>query len=161
MEPSIFTDKAIVPNDVMLQEALGELYLSWRDIKNYVINAYPKAISEWNSPGQKYGWSYRIKDKKRAIIYLLPRDKYFLSAFVFGEKATLAALGSDIDKNIKTEIESARVYAEGRGFRIEVRNESILHDIKKLIDIKLSFWEANIFQILSIKESVKVIYFFC
>ncbi len=139
MEPSIFIDKAIMPNDVMLKEALGELFPLWMDIKNYVIMAYPKAMDEWNYPGQKYGWSFRIKDKKRAIIYLLPRDTYFLVAFVFGEKATLAALGSEIGKNIKTEIESARVYAEGRGFRIEVRNESILPDIKKLVDIKLSF----------------------
>lgn len=139
METSIFANKSEVPDNVLLSEALGDLFHVWTEIRNYVFQAYPEAIEEWNFPGQKYGWSFRIKDKKRAIIYLLPRDKYFLVAFVFGEKATNAALGSDIAKGIKSEIESARVYAEGRGFRIEVRNEEHINDIKKLIGFKLQY----------------------
>jgi hypothetical protein len=59
-------------------------------------------------------------------------------AFVFGEKAANEALGSNISDSIKNEISSARVYAEGRGFRIEVKDDSMLEDIKKLIEIKLA-----------------------
>jgi hypothetical protein len=139
MEPSIFTDKAKIPDDFMLLEALGALYSAWKEIRDYVFRVYPKATEEWNSPGQKYGWSFRIKDKKRAIIYLLPRDKYFFVAFVFGAKATEEALASGINNAIKTTIESATVYAEGRGFRIDVRNEAIIEDVKKLTDIKLKY----------------------
>jgi hypothetical protein len=122
----------------MLSVALGDLHTAWIEIKTYVIDKYPRAKEEWNFPGQKYGWSFRIKDKKRAIIYLLPRDRYFLVAFVFGEKATHDALNSDISDSIKHEISTARVYAEGRGFRIEVKDGSLFEDIKKLIEIKLS-----------------------
>jgi hypothetical protein len=137
MDTSIFTDKARIPNNVMLIEALGDLHPVWMKIRDYVFDIYPKATEEWNFPGQKYGWSFRIKDKKRAIIYLLPRDKFFLVAFVFGEKATKDALNSNIASEIKTIIESAKVYAEGRGFRIEVRNYENNEDIKKLIRIKV------------------------
>jgi len=137
METSIFANKSETPDNFLLSDALGDLFNIWIEIRNYVFQAYPKAMEEWNFPGQKYGWSFRIKDKKRAIIYLLPRDKYFLVAFVYGEKATSAALGSDIAEEIKSEIKSARVYAEGRGFRIEVRNEEHIKDIKKLIGFKL------------------------
>ena len=80
-----------------------------------------------------------MKDKKRAIIYMLPRDKFFLAAFVFSEKATADALKNDICHEIKYAIETARVCAEGRGFRIEVRNPAIINDIKKLVDIKLKY----------------------
>jgi len=45
---------------------------------------------------------------------------------------------SGINKDIKTTIESARVYAEGRGFRIEVKNTAIVQEIRKRIDIKLA-----------------------
>lgn len=138
MDTSIFSDKARIPDDLMLIDALGDLHPVWMEIRDYVFNKYPSAKEEWNFPGQKYGWSFRIKDKKRAIIYLLPRDKYFFVAFVFGEKATTEALESRINSEIKTTIESARVYAEGRGFRIEVRNTSITQDVRKLIDIKMS-----------------------
>jgi hypothetical protein len=139
MDTSIFTNKAEIPDDSLLSAALGNLFGVWMNLREYVFGVYPKAIEEWNLPGQKYGWSFRIKDKKRAIIYMLPRDKYFLVAFVFGEKATKDALNSNIASEIKTIIESARVYAEGRGFRIEVRETAIIEDIKTLIDIKLKY----------------------
>ncbi len=87
---------------------------------------------------QKYGWSFRIKDKKRAIIYFLPREKYFKVAFVFGQKAYDIILESDISDEIKTELSKAKKYAEGRGIRIDVRNEEIISDIQKLIEIKLT-----------------------
>lgn len=137
METSIFTDKTKIPDEKMLSDALGEMYNFWIDIREYVFKIYPKGIEEWNHPGQKYGWSFRIKDKKRAIIYLLPRDKYFLVALVFGAKATQDAIDSNIAQHIKDIILSAKVYAEGRGFRIEIRNDILVEDIKKLIDIKM------------------------
>jgi hypothetical protein len=137
METSVFAEKSLIPDNTLLSEALGEMYNPWMEIREYVFEKYPGATEEWNFPGQKYGWSFRIKDKKRAIIYLLPRQSFFLVAFVYGEKATQAVLASDIAIEIKGIIEAAKVYAEGRGFRIEVRNDQILTDIKKLIDIKL------------------------
>lgn len=127
-----------MPDDLKLSEALGELFSVWMEIRSYVFRAYPGAVEEWNFPGQKYGWSFRIKDKKQAIIYLLPRERFFLVAFVFGEKATADALKSEISPEIIQTIESARVYAEGRGFRIEIWDDCLVTDIKKLIDIKLS-----------------------
>lgn len=58
-------------------------------------------------------------------------------AFVFGQKATDEILESSISNEIKTELEQATKYAEGRGIRITVNNGSLLHDIKQLIEIKL------------------------
>lgn len=137
MDSSVFMNKVLKPDSAELQKALGIKYYLWMDIRDYVFEKYPKATEEWNYSGAKYGWSFRIKDKKRAIIYLLPREQSFGVALVFGEKATNQALGSLISPSIKKEIEAAPVYAEGRGFRVEVANERILPDIKKLIDIKL------------------------
>lgn len=138
MDTSIFGEKEIVPDETMLRFALGDSYELWSKIRAYISEVYPLGQEEWNFPGQKYGWSFRIKDKKRAIIYMLPRDRYFLVAFVFGEKAVKAALESRIAGEIREIINSARVYAEGRGFRIEVKDDSVLEDIKRLIDIKLA-----------------------
>jgi hypothetical protein len=135
---SIFRDKSITPTDKDLVENLGDTYFLWKQIHEHVLLKYPKGLTEWNHPGKKYGWSLRIKDKKRAIIYFLPRDNYFKVAFVFGQKATDYILGSDISPDIKTELEQATKYAEGRGIRIDVKNALILPDIKRLIEIKLN-----------------------
>ncbi|MBL7111305.1 MAG: DUF3788 domain-containing protein [Bacteroidales bacterium] len=135
---SVFTDKEKIPNEEDLQSKLGPLYSLWIEFRNYVYEKYPGAKEEWNYPGKKYGWSFRIKDKKRAIIYLLPRDGFFKVAFVFGQKATDQVLASPIPGEIKQELMDARVYAEGRGIRIDIKDESKNEDIKRLVDIKLA-----------------------
>lgn len=133
---SIFTDsKQPVEDDV--KSALAETYCLWQMIREYVLLKYPKATEEWST--SKYGWNFRMKDKKRAIIYLLPRDKFFKVAFVFGQKATNAVMESQVSNAIKAELNAARVYAEGRGIRIEINSPDIMNDIKTLIDIKLTY----------------------
>ena len=88
-------------------------------------------MKEWFYSGKKRGWSYRIKDNKRAIIYLQPRDKFFKVSFAFGQKATDTILESDISLEIKNDLKQAKVYKEGWGIQIEVTNEEILNDIEK------------------------------
>jgi len=138
MDISVFTDKSKTPTDNEVQVALGKTYAQWKSIRDIVFERYPAAKEEWNYPGAKYGWSYRIKDKKRAILYLLPRDGYFKVAFVFGQKATDQILSSEVSERIKSELKSARVYVEGRGIRIPVNKEADLRDIKTLVEVKLA-----------------------
>lgn len=138
-DTSIFKDKAMMPTERDLRDSLGNTFDLWIRIRDFVMEQYPGGEGEWNFPGKKYGWSFRIKDKKRAIIYLLPGKLYFKTAFVFGDKAMQAILESDIAESIKTDLQQARKYAEGRGIRIDVKNEEPLGDIKKLVEIKLRF----------------------
>jgi hypothetical protein len=137
-DKSIFQDKEIKPTQKALDEGLGQQATHWNIIVEYVRFKYPAAKEEWNYPGIKYGWSFRIKDPKRVIVYLLPRDKYFKIAFVFGEKATFKILESHVSQEIRDALKSARVYAEGRGIRIDVKNGRIINDLKFLIDTKLA-----------------------
>lgn len=134
---SIFIDKNIEPTSEDLKKGLGETFKIWKVFEEFTKENYPKAIAEWNFSSEKFGWSFRIKDNKRVILYLLPRDKFFKTAFVFGQKATEQILESTISEVIKKELMAAKVYAEGRGIRIEVRDKSNLKDIKELIKIKI------------------------
>lgn len=136
---SFFTEKKIIPNKSDLAEVLGQNHKLWISVCDYTISKYLDGKHEWNYPGQKYGWNFRIKDKRRAIIYLLPRKLYFKVAFVFGDKAVNEIMLSDISDDIKNELAMAKKYAEGRGIRIEIKNENRLKDIEKLIAIKLKY----------------------
>jgi len=139
MDISIFPDKAVKPSETDLEPCLGaNSYAHWKKIRDYVISQYPNATEEWNYPGKKYGWSFRIKDKKRAILYFLPRDQHFKVAFIFGKKAMDQVLKSDVSPEIKTDLKNARAYAEGRGIRIDVTTEETLKDIERLVQIKLA-----------------------
>ena len=134
---SIFMDKAKMPTDQDLEKNLGSTFSIWNELKSYLINHLKEPSEEWNFPGKKYGWSFRMKSKKRNIIYFLPRADYFKVAFVFGRKAYEKVVESNVADFIKKELSEARVYAEGRGIRIDVNSEDILPDIKILIGIKL------------------------
>jgi len=134
---SIFTDKLIVPTDDDLKTALGATYNLWQLIAAYAHEQCPKATDDWKFPGEKHGWSFRVNDKKRVLVYLLPRNGFFKVAMVFGQKAFEAVINSTVSDEIKQELAAAKAYAEGRGIRIDVRNENIIKDIRALIDIKL------------------------
>lgn len=133
---SIFTDKQNPPTDSVLKAALGETYALWQVFTEYVRVQYPAATDNWAYP-KSGGWNFSLKDKKRAIVYLLPRDQYFKVALVFGQKATDEVMKSGVAVTIKTELESAKVYAEGRGIRMKIRDKTLVDDIKTLIHIKL------------------------
>jgi hypothetical protein len=138
MDKSIFTNKEQIPAEEDLRLSLGITYELWGKLREFTLREYPAAVMEWNYPGEKYGWSFRIKDKKRAILYLLPRDGFFRIAFVFGQKATDQILSAKVSEVIRKELKEAKVYAEGRGIRIDVRDGGLLDDLRELIRIKLS-----------------------
>lgn len=136
MDISVFTDKTKRPTEGELKKALGKSYVLWKETEEYVFSLKAALTGEWKHSGAKYGWSYRIPDKKRILIYMLPREGYFKVAFVFGEKAYEKVLESKVSESIIKELKSARVYMEGRGIRIEIKNKSAIKDVKLLTSIK-------------------------
>jgi hypothetical protein len=134
---SIFTDKSSKPETKDLKKALGKTFEIWEKLEKFTKELEPAAKSEWNFSGEKFGWSYRIKDKKRVLIYLLPRDQFFKIAFVFGPKATDRIMESDVNELIKSELMAAKQYAEGRGIRIDIKEHPDLVSIETLIRIKV------------------------
>lgn len=137
MPHSIFMQKEIQPDDQQLMIALGATYPFWEIIKEKVKALEPYAIENWHFSGVKFGWSFRMSDEKRVLIYLLPREGYFKVAFVFGDKAVETITHSDIDPKIVKELLEAKKYAEGRGIRLDVREEKSLAAIMKLLEIKI------------------------
>ena len=122
----------------MLVKTLGKQYQLWTNIAEYVVEKYPKAIEEWKYYSDKYGWSFRPRDKKRNIIYMGPRDGHIMVAFVFGDKGVDAVQNSSLPQSIKDELRNAKKYVEGRGIRLQVQNKTDVANIKTLVDIKLA-----------------------
>lgn len=135
---SIFLDKAELPDDAALKKALGKTFPLWKEIEKYTLNKKAGSAGSWNYSGAKFGWSYRISDKKRVIIYLLPRDGFLKTGFVFGGKAYDAVMASKVSDGIKNELKAAKPFAEGRGIRLSVESRTLLKDIKTIIEIKIN-----------------------
>jgi hypothetical protein len=130
-----FDDKAKAPDDKALAKGLGASKDLWDELVGHIGAEYPPMTEAW---GFYKCWSLRLKQKKRTIVYLLPRDGFFLCAFVYGGKATEAARAAKLPKRIMKEIEGAPVYAEGRGFRLEVRTAKDIETMKTLAAVKMA-----------------------
>lgn len=138
MALSALDDKSKEPDDDMLTEVLGRSKGLWDAILAYLAEQYPGVQNEWGFAGAKYGWGLRSKHKKRTILYLIPQKGSFLVGFVLGERAVATAEASTLGAPILEMIRSAPRYAEGRGFRFEVRRRDEIHTIQELIRIKMT-----------------------
>jgi hypothetical protein len=126
------------PSAAALGRALGATQPLWDELVAYLEATYAPVTPEWKMARTSPLGFLRLISKKRTILYLLPRDGHFLTAFVFGEKATAAVRASDVPAAVVTALNEARVYAEGRGIRLETRTLQDVATMKKLAAIKMA-----------------------
>ena len=131
----VFDDKTQPPDNNALAKSLGAAKTLWDEFIRHVAAEYAPVEEAW---GFYKSWSLRLKRKKRTIVYLLPRDGHFQCAFVYGGKATEAARNAKLPKAVLKAIDEAPVYAEGRGFRLDVRTAKDLGTMRTLAAIKMA-----------------------
>ncbi|HSL22024.1 MAG TPA: DUF3788 domain-containing protein [Vicinamibacterales bacterium] len=138
MALSAFGDKSVPPAEPALRKTLGRTAALWMDLKRDLAAAHGPLVEEWNFAGNAYGWSLRLKQKKRAIVYMTPCDGYFLASLALGEKACAAARDQGLPAPLLAIIDAAPKYAEGRGIRIPVRSRNDLRKVKDLAAVKVA-----------------------
>lgn len=135
MDSSIFMDESSVPLEHEVQKTLGKSYAWFRELEMIACNHDQQAIAEWHY--SKAGWNYRLKGKKKVLIYMMPLADRFRISFVLSARAVKAALTAPIQDSIKKIIAEARTYAEGTGFRIDVNDKKTANDVEHLLLLKL------------------------
>lgn len=134
---SIFTDKQEQPTGEELQIFLGNTFQYWLEITAYTKSTLPSAAGGWYFSGATLGWSFRISDSRRVIIYLYPRAMFFTVTIVLNAQALEAVLASNVADSIKTALQAAPELPEGRSISLEVRNAEVAEDVKQLVKMKL------------------------
>ena len=138
MAASLYDDKLIVPNDKMLVYDLAESKDYFDGICNFIKSEYGNLKPEWKFYNKKSGWILKLFNFKRNVLFIVPCDKYFRTAFTFGDKAADLVFNCELPEMIKKDLFEAKKYAEGRTIQIDVKNKSDFENILKLIQIKLS-----------------------
>lgn len=138
MSASIFDNKLILPNDLMLREELGETYQYLEQVVREIAKASGEVTPEWKHYGQKSGWTLKLFAKKRNILFVTPCHEYFLVSLVFGDRAVDAIIQSTLPESIKQEVFMARKYAEGRGIQLEVKSQEQCEVVLDLVKIKIT-----------------------
>ncbi len=135
---SAFDDKSHEPQAKELQHVLGRSRAHWDKLVAHVAAEFAPMTSTWGFAGAKWGWSLRLKQKKRTVLYMTPCHKHFVVGFALGEKAVKAAHAVPLSDAILATIDGAAKYAEGRGVRIEVRTKKDLAGVEGLAAVKMA-----------------------
>ncbi len=138
MALSAFDDKAKEPQTPDLRSMLGRSSAHWEELVAHIEAEYAPLDKTWNFSGAKWGWSLRLKQKKRTVLYMTPCSKHFLVGFALGEKAVGAAYAVPLANSTLAIIDAAPKYAEGRGVRVEVRTKKDLAGVKDIAKVKMA-----------------------
>ncbi|MFY9745881.1 MAG: DUF3788 family protein [Acidobacteriaceae bacterium] len=127
------------PSEPEILAALGPSADAWTQFIDWLAREHCVTGQEWKSfNAAKYGWSLRLKQKARNIVYLGPCAGSFQVSFVLGDKAMNAARHAHLPKAAATALQDAPHYAEGYGVRLRVKNPRDLPSIRTLAAIKLA-----------------------
>ena len=84
------------PTDDELSAELGVVRALWDEL----LADLALPVQEWNCYSPKAGWSLKLKQGKRTIVYLAPCHGSFRVAFILGAKAVEAARASKLSKAV-------------------------------------------------------------
>ena len=139
MAISIFDNKAVMPDDSMVADALAESYPLWVDLKNYVKENYPNVTEEWKHYGKSSGWVFKLLSKKRSLLFFIPKSECFRIRFGISEKTVPCIETADLPDGIKEAVRIATPYTEGRSIDLDFsqNNVKIMAYVKdrQLVDV--------------------------
>ena len=82
MLPNAFIGRTLPPTDDELCAELGVVRALW----DQLLAELALPVQEWHTYSPKAGWSLRLKQGKRTIVYLTPCHDSFRVAFALGRK---------------------------------------------------------------------------
>ena len=138
MALSAFDDKSQPPRTGELATTLGRSSSLWDGLVDHVAQEYPPLEESWVFSGKRWGWALRLKQKKRAVLYMTPCEAYFVVGFALGERAVKAAHETGLAEEVLDLIDSSQKYAEGRGVRLEVRTKRDIEHVMQIAAVKMA-----------------------
>jgi hypothetical protein len=133
---SAFDDPDLPPAPEAIDAALGRAARHWRKFVAAVVAGHGPLEEQWNWSGAKFGWSLRLREKKRVLVYCTPVRGAFLVGLALGTKAEAAARESGLPSSVVALLDAAPVYAEGRGLRLEVKDAAGVAAALRLVAAK-------------------------
>lgn len=112
----------------------------WEKLNTYLQNVYEikPELSYSNCTAQR-GWNIKYKKSGKSLCTLYPEKGYFIALVVVGSKEELAAefLIPSLTEYVNQLYQNTRSMKMGRWLMVNVTDESILEDVKLLINLRV------------------------
>ena len=136
MAKSIYLDKELQPNTLMLSDTLGECEPYFEAILTYIKETYAAVSCEWRYYGIAWGWSFVIKSKAKTLCYLIPVEGYFYTAIIFNEKGRLLVAQAELPKYVKQAVEDTKDNPQNIPYDFKISGKDDIEIAKELIEIR-------------------------
>ena len=134
-----FVGSTMQPSDNEVRNALGPSAKIWKELVDWMAEKEGVSEQEWKGIAvKKYGWSMRLKQKGRNIVYLSPGKDCFMVSFVLSDRALKAAKSEHLPKAVHDALAQAPHYPEGNGLRLLIHRASDLAAIRKIAAITVA-----------------------
>jgi hypothetical protein len=126
------------PTPEELDATLGPAAHAWAELIADVRHHAGELNETWAFSSAKFGWSLRLVQQKRVLVYLTPQAGRLLVGVVLGEKAIAKATAAGLaSARTVVVMDAAPRYAEGRGIRLPVETDEDLALAMELARIKI------------------------
>ena len=128
------------PSSEDIEQYIGEGSPVWSELLSYIEEAYqvqPKM--SFSKCAAQPGWNIKYQKSGKSLCTLYPMEGYFIGLVVVGakeEEEVEMALGT-FTPYVQELYRKSSASCGGRWLMIEVKNKSVLQDIKSLIAIRV------------------------
>jgi hypothetical protein len=129
-------DEKVYPDENLLKSILGKSY-----------QTYCKLLQLYDDNDMNYEWRYykdgkawlcKVQRKKRTIVWMSAWKGYMQAAIYIPEKYIDEVYNLDISEEMKDKIRNTKNVGKSKPCIFEIRNDTILNDIEKVIHFKIS-----------------------
>lgn len=131
-------DPSQSPPRATVTSYLGVAASLWDSVIGQAIKRAPQLAEAWHFAGPKVGWSLRLVDGDRIVVYLTPGKGEFRVGLVLGGKAVAAARKAGLSVAAAAILDAAPKHAEGYGVRFSVASTKDMTPFEELLSIKLA-----------------------
>jgi hypothetical protein len=131
-------DPSQPPTLATLNTYLGAAAPLWDSVIDQAVRRTPQLVEAWHFAGPRIGWSLRLVDGDRIVVYLTPGKGSFRVGLVLGGKAVAAAREAGLSEATAAILDGAPRNAEGHGVRFHVASSDDLEPFGELLTIKLA-----------------------
>lgn len=109
----------------------------WSGLSDHVVGLADHIRPEWTFAFAKSGWTLRLYERERVLLYLIPQDRGFLVGIVLGQHAVRKALAAHPTGLLPALLSRAVRAPEGVGLRFPVLSADACRLAADLAGIKL------------------------
>jgi len=126
------------PGAAELAEKLASAGSLWSRLQAEIREAYAPVTERSVYGGSRYGWSCRLEQGKKGILYMTPDVEHFRVVMALNDTAREAVLAGGVPSEIRDALASAAKAIEGWPVRMPVWTADDVAIVLKLAEIKLA-----------------------